>query len=259
MTNGGLATIRSKRSSGTGSKRSPKRDAHVGQVVELHRQRRQRDRTRVDVRRDHPVAVGGGVHRLHPAAGAEVEGGTDRSSDRRPGERGRRCADAEHVVGGQRARWSRAVVDDEVVASVAERPHDDAPAHLVAVDLDEVQRRPALDRQRRQGRRGERVGHRDADEEQPHEDIEAIEPAGGVGEGGELAPRQVRERVRDRAVRRCCRACSRRRRTPCAVALPSSRPDRTWTGRGGQPARALERVTPAYHEALALGIRSNVS
>ena len=106
MTNGGLLTTRSNRSSATGSSIDPSRSSSGPTAGERRVEPRERERPPRDVGADHPPRVPRRVQRLDPAARAEVEHVVALVADRDLRQRGRRPADAEHVVGPQRAaRW----------------------------------------------------------------------------------------------------------------------------------------------------------
>ena len=258
MTNGGLATIRSKRSWGTGSKRSPKATrtwarslSCIVSVASAIAPRLTSDATTWSlwaaactactpqpVPRSKAAPIG---RRIVAPASAVVDALTPStwSADRSPvvpGGRGRRGGrQCRRVAARRRSRAPRRRRPRRGAAPPSPRPPAATGPARRAGRAPGCRRGTAA-----RGHRGDRA-------------------RAWRRRGGRTRPPTGARTRADRAVRRCCRACSRRRRTPCAVARPSSRPDRTWTGRGGQPARALERVTPAYHEALALGIRSNVS
>ncbi|MET3801762.1 hypothetical protein ABID70_001717 [Clavibacter michiganensis] len=126
--------------------------------VEGRVQRRERQGAGGDVGRHHAVGVPGGVQRLDPAAGSEVERARDRGRDHEPAEGGGCAAHPEHVVlvegaaGGELAQvgcdppLADAVRVDEAVGTEVDRG-----SHAVAVDLDEAEALGAVEAERRQG------------------------------------------------------------------------------------------------------------
>ena len=237
MTNGGLATIRSKRSSGTGSKRSPKATrtwarslSCIVSVARAIARGLTSDATTRSlwaaactactpqpVPRSKAAPIG---RRIVAPASAVVDALTPStwSADSEPGGPGRSWT----------TRWSPVSPSGRTTTL----PRTSSPSTSIRCRAAQ----PSTASGDRAGR-GERVRHRDADEEQPHEDIEAIEPARGVGEGCELAPRQVREGVRtepsDDVVERVAGVVERRAQWRCGRHDPIVRgPGAVVSGRG---------------------------
>jgi hypothetical protein len=154
-------------------------------------------RPRGHVRGHHRRAVSRRVQRLHPTAGAHVEGPVDRRADRDLREGRRRAADTEHVLGRKRPvtpvepgaevgdhppRWPVpfAAIPDDRFATMpddrfAVRTHVQHRAQLAGRALHEAGRQQRLDGQ---DRGGIALVDGELQREEPQQDVESV-PAGG--------------------------------------------------------------------------------